>query len=453
MSARKLVTPILVLLVAMTLAAEQDCGQATEIASPTPPPAGGINFIGTELMSGEGQSSLAEMIAQIQVSVVQVTTGNSTGSGFLISSTGLVVTNDHVAKADTVRVNFHDGQTHMGDVVERAPNADLALVQLRGSASFASLTMGDGASLRVGDEVVALGYPALGDMGISLTVTRGIVSAKRTANGVALIQTDAAVNPGNSGGPLVSMDGRVVGINTSRVDQTSTGRPVTNVGFAVATTETSRLPTLSAGVPGSPPPVPGSPTATPPPTHTPLPTATPTPHPATFCREWEAVVNAWIREGNSYWRWDRTAGFGQHGKFRPPFGEINYSDINIPRLPQLSAYDGHKHCLTDFPRIFMPAVTNIINTDAASAIGEGKHHYLPGTYEYRWDGGPWVETTNCRVLTGLWFEQRDTGLITHQASETNLVRGKEPFRFVFEPGHGRVALVGGCKGALYRTGE
>ena len=263
LNARKLVTPILVLLVAMTLAAEQDCGQATEIASPTPPPAGGINFIGTELMSGEGQSSLAEVIAQIQGSVVQITTGRNTGSGFLISSTGLVVTNDHVAKADTVRVNFHDGQTHTGDVVERAPDVDLALVQLRGSGSFASLAMGDVASLRVGDEVVALGYPALGGMGISLTVTRGIVSGMRTANGVSLIQTDAAINPGNSGGPLVTMDGRVIGINTSRVDETSTGRQVTNVGIAVATTETNRLPTLSGGVPGSPPllpPVPGSPT-------------------------------------------------------------------------------------------------------------------------------------------------------------------------------------------------
>ena len=113
MSARKVFPPILaVLLVAMTLAAEQDCGQSpTDIASPTPPPAGGINFIGTELMSGEGQASLAEVIAQIQVSVVQVIAGRSTGSGFVISNTGLVVTNDHVAKENSVRVNLHNGQT------------------------------------------------------------------------------------------------------------------------------------------------------------------------------------------------------------------------------------------------------------------------------------------------------------------------------------------------------
>ena len=454
LNARKLVTPLLVLLVAMTLAAEQDCGQATEIASPTPPPAGGINFIGTELMSGEGQSSLAEVIAQIQGSVVQITTGRNTGSGFLISSTGLVVTNDHVAKADTVRVNFHDGQTHTGDVVERAPDADLALVQLRGSGSFASLAMGDIASLRVGDEVVALGYPALGAMGISLTVTRGIVSGMRTANGVLLIQTDAAINPGNSGGPLVTMDGRVIGINTSRVDETTTGRQVTNVGFAVATTETNRLPTLSGGVPGSPPPlpaVPGSPTATPPPTHTPLPTATPTPHPATFCREWEALVNEWIREGNSYWRWDK-----HRKRFRPPFGEIVYSDISIPRLPQLSAYDGHRYCLTDFPRVMMPFEDGGLPGDAKSTVGEGLHQYLPGTYEYRWDGGTWVESDNCAVATGIWSERRpsDNMLKVHVGEYLTLKRGDDPARIVLEPGHGQVQFTSaGCKGALYWIGE
>ena len=441
LNARKLVTPILVLLVAMTLAAEQDCGQATEIASPTPPPAGGINFIGTELMSGEGQSSLAEVIAQIQGSVVQITTGRNTGSGFLISSTGLVVTNDHVAKADTVRVNFHDGQTHTGDVVERAPDVDLALVQLRGSGSFASLAMGDVASLRVGDEVVALGYPALGGMGISLTVTRGIVSGMRTANGVSLIQTDAAINPGNSGGPLVTMDGRVIGINTSRVDETSTGRQVTNVGFAVATTETNRLPTLSGGVPGSPPllpPVPGSPTATPPPTHTPLPTATPTPHPALNCREWEELVNAWIREGNSYWIFDPGDGRMHGAQYREPAYHA------IPSMPGLiTSFEGHQFCMTDFPRVMIPAVTAyIMGGDLVSTVGEGRHQYLPGVYEYRWAGGAWVEG-KCK-------------LALPPNGEVSLPIGEDGFRITLTPGPKAMLIADsdkGCEGALYWIGE
>ena len=95
---------------------------------------------------------------------------------------------------------FYDGQRQDGDVVERSPQADLALVQLRGSNSFTPLSMGDAASMRVGDEVVALGYPGLGGVGISLTATRGIVSAIRTVGEMSIIQTDAAINPGNSGG-------------------------------------------------------------------------------------------------------------------------------------------------------------------------------------------------------------------------------------------------------------
>ena len=461
MNARRLLSLILVILVAVaTLAAEGDCEarndpgpeptpRPTELTGLTPTPLdSSINFVGTEQMSGDGQASLAEIIARIQVGVVQVSAQGNTGSGFVVSSTGLIVTNNHVATSDSVRVRFHDGQRQDGDVVERAPQADLALVQLRGSDSFTPLSMGDAASMRVGDEVVALGYPGLGGVGISLTATRGIVSAIRTVGGMSIIQTDAAINPGNSGGPLVDTNGRVIGVNTSRVVETPSGRQVTNVGFAVAATEIGRLPTLSGSLPESPAPTPGPLTATPPPTRTPEPTvtpaptftpeptATPLPHPASFCREWEDLVNAWIREGNRYWRWS-----DYYRGFDSPFGGwyVYAYDLGIPELPRLSAEQGHEYCLTDFPLAVLPAGSGIMRV----FVGEGKQLLLPGTYEYRWSGGAWVED-ECRLWTNA---SNDAG------SKKTLSPSKEPFRFTFEPGHGRVTLNGECKGALYWVSE
>ena len=112
----------------------------------------------------------------------------------------------------------------------------------------------------------------------------------------------------------------------SRIDEDRQGRPVAGIGFAIPINEvdspgSSRLPPVPAQ--------PEGPTPVPVPTSTPLPTATPTPHPATFCREWEDLVNEWIREGNSYWVW---AGV----QFRSPFGPEVEDRLDIPSLPGLS---------------------------------------------------------------------------------------------------------------------
>ena len=108
--------------------------------------------------------------------------------------------------------------------------------------------MDDPKRVRVGDEVLALGFPLADRIGSDLTV-RGIVSSKRMESGVEQFQTDAAINPGNSGGPLVNNSGEVIGVNTSRIEETSGGRPVANIGFAVSVSELeSRLPSL--GSPG-----------------------------------------------------------------------------------------------------------------------------------------------------------------------------------------------------------
>ena len=85
--------------------------------------------------------------------------------------------------------------------------------------------------------MIALGFPFADRIGNNLTVTRGIISSTRTVDGVDLLQTDAAINQGNSGGPLVNSDGEVIGVNTSKIEEADSGRPVDNIGFAVSVIE------------------------------------------------------------------------------------------------------------------------------------------------------------------------------------------------------------------------
>jgi len=140
------------------------------------------------------------------------------GSGVLFSPEGYLLTNHHVVgESSQVRVRLHDGQEVIGRVVGNDPWTDLALVRADGD-TFPFAKLGDSQKLRVGQLVVAIGSP----LGFESTLTAGVVSALgRTLRSVSghlvdnVIQTDAALNPGNSGGPLVDSRGRVVGINTA----------------------------------------------------------------------------------------------------------------------------------------------------------------------------------------------------------------------------------------------
>jgi serine protease Do len=140
----------------------------------------------------------------------------STGSGFVIDPSGLIVTNAHVVEsAGVVQVRLADGRRYPATVVGRDSRVDLALLKIEGATRLTVLPLGDSNRLRVGELVLALGNP----FGLEQSVSFGIVSRKGAplmvaAPGFDFIQTDAAINPGNSGGPLVNMAGEVVGVNS-----------------------------------------------------------------------------------------------------------------------------------------------------------------------------------------------------------------------------------------------
>jgi serine protease Do len=158
---------------------------------------------------------------------------SSLGSGFVIDGKeGLVVTNNHVIEgADEIVVNFHDGSKLKVDkVVGRDTKADLALLKVTPKTPLVAVGFGSSADIKVGDWVMAIGNP----FGLGGTVTVGIISAKQRDINAGpyddFLQTDAAINKGNSGGPLFNMDGQVVGVNTAIISPT--GGSI-GIGFAV----------------------------------------------------------------------------------------------------------------------------------------------------------------------------------------------------------------------------
>ena len=179
--------------------------------------------------------SFSDLIERIQASVVQIDTGEGSGSGFIISRDGKVVTNAHVVyNRRVVNVIMTDGRQYEGLVLGRNASTDLAMVQIRDEeGEYEALPLGSSEDARIGDEVVALGFPLAEEGATSITVTRGIISSRRILSGVEVMHTDAALNPGNSGGPLINRRGEVIGVNTSKV----VGLDVENAGLAVSVSE------------------------------------------------------------------------------------------------------------------------------------------------------------------------------------------------------------------------
>lgn len=173
---------------------------------------------------------------------------NSLGSGVLVRPDGLIVTNAHVVRgAEEIRVVLADRREFEAKLITHDERYDLALLRVEAAdEKFPFLELRDSDSVEVGDVVLAIGNP----FGLNQTVTSGIVSAvARSAGGINdsnfFLQTDAAINPGNSGGALVSLDGRLIGINTAIYSQT--GGSV-GIGFATPSNIVERM--ISTGAQG-----------------------------------------------------------------------------------------------------------------------------------------------------------------------------------------------------------
>ena len=195
--------------------------------------------------------SFADLVERVMPAVVNVSTSQqlpgggpvkqnaSQGSGFIIDASGLVVTNEHVIdKAEGITITLADGSEYPARLRAVDPHTDLAVLEIEADRRFPAVKWGDSDEARVGDWVVAIGNP----FGLGGSVSAGIVSGDNRQIGIDLyddfIQTDAAINKGNSGGPLFTMDGKVVGVNT--VIYSESGGSV-GVGFAIDANLASRV--------------------------------------------------------------------------------------------------------------------------------------------------------------------------------------------------------------------
>ncbi|GLW06660.1 hypothetical protein Misp01_17900 [Microtetraspora sp. NBRC 13810] len=212
--------------------------------------------------------TVADVAQAVQPSVVSIRAGDAEGSGVVLTSDGLILTNNHVVASagpgSAVTVRFNDGKSIAGSVKGTDPSTDIAVVQAQGVSGLSKAALGDSGALKVGDSVLAIGSP----LGLEGSVTAGIVSALNRTLTVGddspqqqlppgwgqmqggepdstpttiggAIQTDAAINPGNSGGALVNAAGQVIGINTAIA--TNGGQGNIGVGFAIPINTAKRV--------------------------------------------------------------------------------------------------------------------------------------------------------------------------------------------------------------------
>ena len=207
-------------------------GQAPTVVPPPLPPA---------VVAFKDPASFRDVVKKVLPAVVniEVKLAKKTeddpgfGSGVIIESSGVVLTNFHVVEgADIVEVQLQDGRKFTSKDIRKDVKSDLAIVRLKADAPLPFLDLGDSDLMEVGDRVLAVGAP----FGLKGSVTQGIVSAK-SRNNLKLnqyedfLQTDAAINPGNSGGPLINLEGQVIGVNSAI--KTKTGG-FQGVGLAIS---------------------------------------------------------------------------------------------------------------------------------------------------------------------------------------------------------------------------
>ncbi|MEV6298051.1 trypsin-like peptidase domain-containing protein [Actinoplanes sp. NPDC051861] len=208
-------------------------------------PAGGTQLGAAPQQAPESVQRAPETMAgvaeRVAPSVVTVHVTGAIGSGFVVSTDGYVITNDHVVESadDVLSVSFRDGTTASARVVGRDPESDIAVIKVAKSG-LTPVELGDSDAIAVGDPVLAFGSP----LALKNTVTQGIVSALDrtleagdpggTTRYYAAIQTDAAVNQGNSGGPLVNSAGQVIGVNSVIRSVGGADTEAGNIGLAFA---------------------------------------------------------------------------------------------------------------------------------------------------------------------------------------------------------------------------
>ena len=215
---------------------------ATSAASATKPAAASTSAVVSTALD------IHTLIARVSPSVVSIEITQagrpvSAGSGVVVSSNGLVVTNAHVVDLTdqngrrltnpAVYVRLADGSQRAATIVGSAPSNDIALVRVVNTSGLVPVAIGNSDTLEVGDDVVAIGNAL--DLGATPTVTKGIISAKNrtlqvdaTTELTGLLQTDAAINHGNSGGALLNASGQLVGLNSAGISDAQ------NIGFAIA---------------------------------------------------------------------------------------------------------------------------------------------------------------------------------------------------------------------------
>ena len=220
--------------------------ESTAVAAETP--SADIDFQqtpeGAENYAQEDSLSWQEIYERNIVSVVSILCDNSTGTGVILTSDGYIITNNHVVEdAVTVRVRLTDGEEYPAMLIGADAVSDLAVLYIE-CENLTPATFGNSDTLRVGDAVAAIGDP----LGVQFhgTMTDGIVSAINrnisvSGRTMTLIQTNAALNSGNSGGPLINCYGQVIGINTMKISAFAASSGVEGLGFAIPSTTVKEI--------------------------------------------------------------------------------------------------------------------------------------------------------------------------------------------------------------------
>jgi len=184
-----------------------------------------------------------KIAALLEPSVVKIELPNNKGSGFIVSNSGHIVTCNHViTQADSITVTLKNGSKYDAKLVRKDENEDIAILKIVSDRNdFIPAPFGSSANVEIGEDVLAIGYPQSYDLVGPATFTKGIISAIQTMQNRTWIQTDAALNAGNSGGPLVNLRGQVIGINKIEMVDDHLGEGVDSLNFAIPIDEVKQF--------------------------------------------------------------------------------------------------------------------------------------------------------------------------------------------------------------------